>query len=191
MGCESILAVFVILSTGCASIFGLDDPIGGLDAPREGGSSSCNASGLTCSGTTVAQQCGNHCWVGCSEPVTGMVAASRCSQWKTNGKLAPFKSQIDQDCFRTEIQPAGDAWTGLVQSSSAGSVGSNWSWNGDNQSLSFMNWRSSQPDDADGVENGTEQCASIVDTQNTWEDTTCATVLPFGCRDSNGGGDVN
>jgi hypothetical protein len=191
-----IIPILIVVSTGCRSIFGLDDPIAGSpadadrdtitdassDARPDSSFNSCSAAGLTCSGVTTAHECGNNCWVGCDETVTESVAEARCGQWKQGGKLAPFKSQSDQDCFRTNIQPTNDAWTGLVQAASASAVDTNWSWNGDNQTPAFLNWKSGQPDDVDLTENGQEQCASIIDAQNTWQDTPCSSTLTFGCR---------
>jgi hypothetical protein len=177
----------LLLAAGCRGLFGLDDPLPGelavdsaADVPVEA-VALCSTTGLTCSGNAVAYQCGETCWVGCDESLSATAAASRCSQW--GGKLAPFESASDQQCFRDYIQPNDDAWTGLEQMSGAASVSAGWSWNGDGVVPPFFNWASGQPNDGDGAESDAEQCAAIRDGTNTWDDVPCSATRTFACAE--------
>jgi len=186
----SVLVLVLVLATGCRSLFGFDDPLpgdlgdaaGGGDVPADvpiDTVAKCNTTGLTCSGNTVAYQCGETCWVGCSESLTNTTATARCTQW--GGKLAPFVASTDQQCFRDFIQPADDAWTGLVQMTGAASAAAGWSWNGDGLATPFLNWASGQPDDGDMNEDDTQQCAQILDGTNKWLDVACTATFTFAC----------
>jgi len=186
-------SLLVVAGTGaCRSVFGLDDPLPGdpggpidapgTDTPVDNPPPVCTAANLTCNGTKIAFQCGSRCWVGCDEPVSHSTAVNRC-----NGgfDLTPFFSMNDVSCFRDHIQPTGDSWIGLVQMTGAALPADNWSWNGSGFTPPFFNWSTTpttQPDDGDGTENGTEQCAQILDVTDKWQDVPCNTMLPFACR---------
>jgi hypothetical protein len=74
-----------------------------------------------------------------------------------------------------------DSWFGLVQLSGQPTPADGWSWNGDGQALSYLNWQPGQPDDADGVENDFEQCAYIA-SDDSWRDRACSTPFAFSCE---------
>ena len=184
-------SLLVLVSAGgCRSVFGLDDPLPGdpggpVDAPADGPPVDmlplCSTFGLTCAGTAVAFACGQTCWVGCTDTVSHSTADTRCNNW--HGKLAPFVTTSDQDCFRQHIQPTGDSWTGLVQMATATMPADLWSWNGNGLPPPFFNWDANQPDDGDMNENDTEQCAQILDGTDKWQDVPCgsASQFPFAC----------
>jgi lectin-like protein len=185
-------SLLVLAGTGaCRSVFGLDDPLPGdpgdaagdglptdgppIDQPQP----LCATAGLTCAGNAVAFQCGDDCWVGCDDTIQHDAAATRCTQW--GGKLAPFVLSTDQSCFRQHIQPSDDSWTGLVQMAGAANPSAGWSWNGDGLTPPLFNWLSGQPDDLDGTENDTQQCAQILDGTNKWQDVACTATFQFSC----------
>lgn len=68
------------------------------------------------------------------------------------------------------------AWIGLTQMPGAGTPAAGWSWvNG--MPLVSPSWATTQPDDGDGTENNTEQCASM--TGATWSDEDCSVSHVF------------
>lgn len=186
----------------CSQIFGLQQPKlegdAGSGRGTDAGSSvdapgvlPCTASGLQCSGTTMAMTCGQRCWVSCSEPVDESTAAARCAAWAPS-RLAPLQGTTDVGCYGMVIAPAANPWIGLEQSASATMVGSGWSWNSDGQQLSSTNWAPGEPDDGytgsgAPVETHREDCA-MLDGSGYWHDAPCTSTAGFGCRRSSGGG---
>jgi hypothetical protein len=188
MGPGRTVAIGVlVLAAGCRGLFGLDDPLPGdlgdaaIDTAPIDAIPTCGVQGLTCSGNAVAYQCADTCWVGCSESLPHNTASTRCTQW--GGRLAPFESSSDQQCFRDYIQPSDDAWTGLEQMTGAASPAAGWSWNGDGLATPFLNWGSGQPDDGDANEDGAQQCAQILDGTNKWQDVPCSATFTFACSE--------
>jgi hypothetical protein len=175
----------LVSTTGCRWVFGLDnagpmDAAPAIDAAIDGShNGECFTTGLTCAGTAVAVSCGNTCWASCSEPVTEMVANSRCRAW--GDQLATLRTSGDQTCLRQTVVPTGDVWIALLQSASASTPSMSWSWNGDMVTPTFTNWTGGQPDDGDTVESGSEQCAYIANGVSTWSDTPCTATYPFAC----------
>jgi hypothetical protein len=156
-----------------------------LDAMPDAGPilGSCNPSGLTCiGGTATAMTCNNGCWVKCtmSSAVTRPMANAFCTSW--GGKLAPIRSQADNDCVAVTLFPSQASWIGLEQDPLATTVGGGWTNNSDAVALTFTNWDAGQPNDADGTESGQEQCA-FMPTNGTWHDNDClGTSFRFSCR---------
>jgi hypothetical protein len=146
---------------------------------------SCNTTALTClGGTPVAVTCNAGCWVRCqqSTPVANEpAAAAACAAW--GGKLAPIRSQQDNDCVAITLFPSQSSWIGYEQDAAATMKGTGWSWNHDGVASSYTNWSSGQPNDNDGTENGEEQCA-YMPTNGTWQDVACsdASTYRFSCR---------
>lgn len=197
-------AVGLVLFAGCgfqhglmpddASIGGRDDAGGSaadarLDARSDAAPDhmpdsptfSCSTTGLACAGTVAIHDCSGTCWVSCSQAVTQSIAAAVCAGW--GGKLAPLRTQDDQDCLHDSIFPDAASWIGLVQAGGADAVDADWSWNDDGQPLTFTSWSPGQPNDANGQENGMEQCA-YMSTSGGWQDSGCtATISGFACRD--------
>jgi hypothetical protein len=182
------IGLTLVLVAGCRQIFGLDDPKpphdamadAMLDAPHDAHTDAgvCSTAGLTCT-APVAKRCGNNCWVSCPDPVTQATASSRCVAW--GGKLAPLRTSGDQTCLRQTVVPTGDVWIGFEQDATATTPAMGWSWNGDGITPTFLNWTTGQPDDGDGVEDHTEQCAMIAAGVSTWSDTVCTATLPWAC----------
>ena len=79
--------------------------------------------------------------------------------------------------------PQQASWIGLLQSPIANTVDGGWSINGDDMALTFTNWDAGQPNDANGSENGAEQCAFMT-TDGKWQDSDCTStsLVRFSCR---------
>lgn len=155
----------------------------GSDAkPPIDGGSSCTTTGLTCTGGTVkAMVCNNACWASCedNQAVTQPAASTACTAW--GGKLAPLHDATDAACVEM-LLPGEQSWIGLQQSATAPNPNSAWTWNSDLVAITYTNWEMNQPDDANGSENGQEQCA-MRNTIGEWHDVPCDnTLLRFSCR---------
>src|SRR4051812_38161800 len=114
----------------------------------------CDPTGFTCAGAMASATCNGRCWIWCADAVTHSEATTRCAAWQ--GELLPLRSPADDACWRSPVQPTGDAWLGLSQASGA-TPDANWSWDGDNLTLEYLDWEATQPDDVDAVEDGQEQ----------------------------------
>ncbi len=162
-----------------------------IDAPRDGSNIiidappdafSCSSAGLSCPGGGIGvAMCNGDCWVSC--PATGdePTAAAACQAW--GGRLAPLQTQQDQDCVHLTVLPGKASWIGFEQANNASAVNTDWSWNSDGIAPTFLNWNGGQPNDGDGVEDGTEQCAYMSNPSGTWQDQPCSTSFAnFSCR---------
>ncbi|HEX5059528.1 MAG TPA: C-type lectin domain-containing protein [Kofleriaceae bacterium] len=144
----------------------------------------CSTTGLICVGTTVAMNCNGACWVGCTQ--TANVpnqdhAVTACTAW--GGKLAPIRTQADQNCVEQIFQGELN-WIGFEQSSTATSLTTGWTWNSDGLTPTYTHWAAGQPNDVNGNENDhAEQCA-FMDDNGTWGDSQCgnAAYFRFSCR---------
>ena len=135
---------------------------------------------LTCGTTLETFVCNGHCWIGCPEMHSQTEVISRCTAW--GGELARFDSQAEQDCMLASFDPPLAMWIGLTQAAASGATNAGWSWNGDGIPPPWTNWSGGQPNDGDGTEDDTEQCAYL-STSNTWQDTVCSAAFSgFACR---------
>lgn len=154
----------------------------GSDAKLPIDGSTCNATGLTCTGgTTKAMMCNGACWASCedNQAVTQTAASAACTSW--GGKLAPLRDANDATCVEM-LLPGDQSWIGLEQSASAPNPNAGWTWNSDNVSITYTNWGLNQPDDSNGSENNQEQCA-MRNSVGEWHDVPCDNVLlMFSCR---------
>lgn len=156
---------------------------GAIDASPD--AQGCTTAGLTCTnGTAIAVMCNGACWVKCTQATSlanQAVASNACTAW--GGKLAPLRSQADNDCVAVTLFPSQSSWIGFEQDSSATTKSGGWSWNGDGVTPTYTNWSSGQPNDLDGTEDGQEQCA-YMPTTGTWQDTSCMdpNSFRFSCR---------
>jgi hypothetical protein len=145
----------------------------------------CSTAGLQCVGQpAVIVNCGNpgDCWVGCTNggQIFATEAAARCQAW--GGRLNPVYSAEELTCLRSELN-GGAVLLGLTQAAGATGLGTDWSWNGDGQTPSYLPWDDGQPNDGTGVELGFEQCAYSAGGDTTWHDVTCSSLFSrFGCR---------
>lgn len=107
--------------------------------------------------------------------------ATACADW--GGEVAPIRNAADQACVQQMLFPQQASWIGLLQSPFATAVGDGWSVNGDNVALTYTNWDTGQPNDANNVENGAEQCGFMT-AEGKWQDTDCSStaLLRFSCR---------
>ena len=135
----------------------------------------CSTAGLVCpngNARAIPATCStsNECWVGCRDGDTQspVEAAKHCLNW--GGRLATFASAAQEACVRTVIN--GSIMLGLSQAGGEATPLTGWSWNGDGSTPPFLAWGAGQPSDADGVENGEEQCA-VSNTSSEWHDTPC------------------
>jgi len=194
--------LLVCALTGCDRLFGFDEPVpippdqidaaGSDDAPADAPpvdappdtAALCSTKNITCS-TPVVTSCGGTCWVSCPDAVTESVASSRCTAW--GGKLARLTSNARDACIRSTVAPTGDLWIGLEQEPGEAQLLDGWSWNSDHVNPPFFNFDNqgsgNQPDDADGVENGQENCAAIAAGRSKWNDTACGGSRAFACSD--------
>jgi len=121
--------------------------------------------------------CGSACFVSCPTQLSEAAAKLFCvtSGWC----LANVETADEATCLAmTASQAAFDPWVGLEQSSAASGVSDLWSWSCP-VSPSDVIWKTGQPDDGDGVENGEENCAAY--SANGLEDAPCTDLHPFVC----------
>lgn len=195
------LGVLVMVVSGCSFQLGTSIPFDGapidgdaavidspfdaaIDAAIDADPSVCSTEGLVCpSGTTprlIPCAPPGGCWVGCRDgaSIDHAAAVNVCATW--GGKLGWIDSAAEETCLRLTID--GAIMLGLEQA--AGSVAPilGWTWNGDTAAPAYINWSVGQPNDGDGVENGTEQCAYSA-SSTTWQDEPCtSTHSRFTCR---------
>ncbi len=153
-----------------------------------GGAYECSTAGFVCPGTTthtvVKQICNGGCWVSCNSdtPFTSeTVVAKLCTDW--GGRLAPIRTVEDQTCVHTMLFPSQASWIGFEQVAGQAFTNTGWSWNSDGIVPTYTNWSPGQPNDLDGLEDGTKQCAYMT-TIGEWQDTVCTgtTMYRFSCR---------
>jgi hypothetical protein len=156
------------------------------DAPTDGPIvSTCGTANFTCAGSAVAINCNGGCWIKCTQgaPIANQAAAATaCANW--GGKLAPLRTQADENCVAQTLFPSQAHWIGLEQAGNASSVAGSWTWNSDGMALSFTGWGTGQPNDINGNENDhAEQCA-FMNTSGDWHDTPCSDggLYRFSCR---------
>ncbi|HEX8107827.1 MAG TPA: C-type lectin domain-containing protein, partial [Kofleriaceae bacterium] len=144
----------------------------------------CDADGLTCGGTPTVFLCGTQCWVKCTDLVSRATAETRCTGW--TGALGEIDDATENGCVTMKISTA-TFWFGAIQGAGAMTPGDKWTWNGDATKLfnstRYINWGTNKPDDADGNEDGAEQCGTIRP-GGTWDDEGCNGSLGFFCRRS-------
>lgn len=158
----------------------LPDAMAMIDAAVDAMPVPCVADGLTCRGNTapLAFPCGTHCWVKCTEIVPRATAETRCAGW--TGVPGEIESAAEDSCVNQHIATAA-FWIGAVQGDGAATLADKWTWNGDaTRRFDYTNWATGKPDDADGVESGQEQCATIRP-GGTWDDDSCIQPLAFFC----------
>ncbi|MDB4959805.1 MAG: macrophage mannose receptor 1 [Myxococcales bacterium] len=123
--------------------------------------------------------CGGRCFAACEDSVGYSNALARCNQW--GGTLASISSAADQPCVDQLLATVpADLWIGYVQTTPALAVDLGWSWLDGTPSTAYTNWSVSQPDDADGVEDGDEQCGEIFVVDHKRNDLICASANPVG-----------
>jgi len=138
------------------------------DAGIDGPPLACSAASLTCPAGAFVMPCGSTCFAACLDSGSQAFGAAKCAAWP--GTLARIDSAADQDCAN---QIANDAWIGLVQDSPASTPQSSWKWLVGGP-MTYVNWGPTDPDDQDGVEDNTEQCA--ISSVGAWIDEPCNAV---------------
>jgi hypothetical protein len=146
-----------------------DGPSGTMDGTADVPVAACAAQ--PCAGTGTAMMCNGRCVTHCTDMVLQDEAANRCSVW--GGTLSPVHDQADNDCVH--LVSASGSWIGYMQAMGSTTLVDNWSWL-DGVSSAYTNWGVGEPMDAEGIENGQEQCAMMFP-DGTWVDTGC-TVTP-------------
>jgi hypothetical protein len=146
-------------------------------APPDATRLPCTTAGLTCQGgTATAFSCGGNCWVRCTANVPRETARAACAAWQ--GALGQIDDATEQSCVAMRVATA--TWVGLIQSPTATKPNMGWTWNGAT-ALVYTHWAPGKPDDADGIEAGGEQCASIR-AAGTWDDDSCNSAVDFLCE---------
>ena len=177
---------------GCSFEHGISAPDGphpssdaaAQDATTADAPAGCTTIGLTCNNPVVigAVACNGGCWARCQSlnQITQAQASAACASW--GGKLAPIRDANDESCVALMLFPGQPSWNGLEQASTATALAQDWSWNSDGAPLTYTHWDVFQPDDANGNENGAEQC-SMVNSLGMWWDVPCGnTLYRFSCR---------
>lgn len=143
----------------------------------------CTTAGLVCPGGTtpliIPCAFAGECWVGCRDGNAVNYAAARglCTTW--GGRLGWITNPLEEACLRNTID--GAISLGLVQAQSSGLPGLGWTWSG--EIAWYINWAIGQPNDGDGFENNTEQCAYSSTPSATWHDEPCTVAHSrFTCR---------
>jgi hypothetical protein len=145
----------------------------------------CSNAGFGCPGGTSRMEiCNSGCWVACTSLAAftdQAVVAQICTAW--GGKLAPIRDAAEQACVQGQIFPSQASWIGFEQAPGQTVKDVGWSWNSDGIVPSYTNWSSGQPNDLDGTESGSEQCAFMT-TGGTWQDVPCAgqQFFRFSCK---------
>jgi len=183
-----------ILLFGCSFEHGISAPdapratTDGANALQDGtsmdGGGGCTTAGLACPNPIVidAVSCNGGCWTRCQSlnQITQAQASAVCAGW--GGKLAPIRDASDEGCVALVLFPGQSSWSGLEQQNTATQLAQGWTWNGDGVAISYTHWDLGQPDDANGSENGAEQC-SMLNSFGFWHDVPCGnTLYRFTCR---------
>jgi len=135
----------------------------------------CVVTGLPCAIATTFE-CGGDCWVRCDDTVDRDTARSACASW--GGALAVLHSPTEQDCAEAHV--LGKTWIGLQQASDAPVLDEDWTW-GVFEPVIFDRWQTGAPNDADNIEDHTEQCGHI-QADGTWDDEACTSLRAYFCQ---------
>jgi hypothetical protein len=104
------------------------------------------------------------------------MAQTICVVW--GGHLGEIDDATEEACVEAYV--SDKTWIGLMQAPGAANPAANWTWNGTTPVV-YSNWQSGAPNDADGTENGDEQCADLQPSGN-WDDEPCSSTKPLFCR---------
>jgi hypothetical protein len=96
------------------------------------------------------------------------------------GTLGEVDDGTENNCVLGRINNA-PAWLGLIQSDTATTPTTGWTWNGTTAPMIYTHWAQGEPEDGGGGETGTEQCG-YMRTDGTWDDDSCGTALDFLCE---------
>jgi lectin-like protein len=125
-----------------------------------------------CEAVNVQDPVGPHCFTVCTTPATGTAAlAFDVGFWH----LATLETPAEGAAAR-EIAGDTPVWIGLEQNRAATAPDDDWQWVGGG-ALVGDDWGPSQPDDGDGNEDGTEQCAGLA--PPGWSDEPCTATRAF------------
>jgi hypothetical protein len=153
-----------------------------LDAMIDAMPVPCVPTGLDCGGATPTMiTCGTQCWMKCTNLVMRDAAETAYTGW--GGALGEIDDPTEQSCVAAKVVNA-NFWLGAIQANTGAALPADkWTWNGDPTRLlnNYNNWDVGKPDDADGVESGQEQCATIRP-GGAWDDDGCGQMLGFFCR---------
>jgi hypothetical protein len=152
-------------------------PDAAMDAPVDAMRLACSTAGLSCTGNVTMFTCGGNCWVKCTGAVLRATAETACTGW--TGALGEIDDATEDSCVASHIATAA-FWIGAIQGNGAMAPDDKWTWNG-TPPLVYTNWATGKPDDADGVESGMEQCATIRP-GGSWDDDNCNQPLAFFCE---------
>lgn len=143
-----------------------------LDAPA-----TCTSANLSCSDPPVVMMCNGVCYASCKTHVAFADAKVRCENW--GGKLVEPRTTQVMNCLESVQQD--DVWMGMQQAALVTTPAQGWTWISNPPTVQTFLWRAGDPDDADGVEDGQEQCAITKATQK-WVDQACTSLQGFACE---------
>jgi hypothetical protein len=173
VGLASVLA----LLAGVVSLAGCErkSPDGAVDATVDA-RPPCEVPTTTCSDAAVFQ-CGGHCYLSCRDNFNADDAAGFC---ENSGMSLPIIDNTNtNDCVAAATRNF-TSWTGLRQPDTATSTAEGWRWP-DGSEPSFAAWGAGEPNDADGIEDGDEQCMGM-DIDAIWRDRPCGNFVGAVCR---------
>ena len=147
------------------------------DAPADAAALACGATGNVCGGGGLSiHSCAQRCWLVCDGVRTHDDAEKLCANWQ--GTLAELDDATEQACLAPDITTK--TWIGLAQTAGANKPTESWTWGG-TRSVTFTRWQGGVPNDADGNENGDEQCGHI-QPDGTWDDAGCGVPHAVACE---------
>jgi hypothetical protein len=114
------------------------------------------------------------------EALDRATAVAACAAW--GGTLASVRDATEENCLESIVPIQGNAWIGLVQAAGAAMPADDWTWL-DGLPLGYTHWFSGEPNDADGIENDSEQCGMIYSPSigSGWNDAECSKSLQIAC----------
>ncbi len=148
------------------------------DASPDADPSTCSFPGFQCPGGVPLRvlPCGatGECWVGCVNGATQTVAQATAFCAGLGMKLGLFDSAEDEACVRG-AGINGAIMLGMQQLTGQQNGDEGWIRIADDTAVSHFDWGPGQPNDADGAEDGQEQCA-FSNASALWHDDACATL---------------
>jgi hypothetical protein len=112
-----------------------------------------------------------YCYVACAAATGTSANAFSVGTWHAAVLDAPEKLMA-----ATVVAGPNTLWIGLQQDAAATSPAMGWTWHGGTVAPQLP-WAAGQPDDGDGVENGAEQCATLIG--SGFSDAACTASHPY------------
>jgi hypothetical protein len=132
----------------------------------------------------IFNEANGHYYQAFEEALSANSAASACEG--LGGYLVTITSQAEQNFVQgTFIQNSGAHWIGFFQEADSTDTDAGWEWV-TGETVDYTNWGGGEPNDGDGTEDNTQNCARIVENDGyelgDWDDIECNTSLPYICE---------